>query len=119
MKAVHFGAQSILTGNADVVIAGGMESKSLVPHYLYVRKPFPFGDPSLIDGIRFDGLTDSFNKLLMGNCMEKVNKELKIGRKEQDDWAIQSYERAIAANKSRVMEKELVQIVSEGKKGQT
>lgn len=119
MKAVHFGAQSILTGNADVVLAGGMESMSLVPHYLYVRKPFPFGDPSLIDGIRFDGLTDSFNKLLMGNCMEKVNKELKIGRKEQDDWAIQSYERAIAANKSGIMKKELVEIVSEGKKGQT
>ena len=120
MKAVHFGMQSIQTGNSEIVIAGGMESMSLVPHYLYVRKAFPFGDPSLIDGIRFDGLTDSFNRVLMGNCMEKVNKELKIGRKEQDDWAIQSYERAIAANQSGVIQKELVHIVSEtGKKGQT
>jgi len=120
MKAVHFAAQSIMTNNSEIVVAGGMESMSLVPHYLYVRKAFPFGDPSLIDGIRHDGLTDSFNKILMGNCMEKVNKDLKIGRKEQDDWAIQSYERAIAANKSGVMMKEMVQIVAEtGKKGVT
>jgi acetyl-CoA C-acetyltransferase len=120
MKAVHFAAQSILTNNAEIVVAGGMESMSLVPHYLYVRKAFPFGDPTLIDGIRHDGLTDSFNKMLMGNCMEKVNKDLKIGRKEQDDFAIQSYERALAAYKDGLMQKELVQLVAEtGKKGQT
>lgn len=119
MKSVHFAAQSIMTNNSQIVVAGGMESMSLVPHYLYVRKPFPFGDPSLVDGIRYDGLTDSFNKMLMGNCMEKVNKELKIGRKEQDDWAIRSYERAIEANKSGVYQKEMVHIeVETGKKGE-
>lgn len=118
MKAVHFGAQSIMTGNSQIVVAGGMESLSLVPHYLYVRKPIPFGDPTLIDGIRLDGLTDSFNNLIMGSCQERVNKEFKIGRKEQDEWAIRSYERAIAASKSGVLQKELVHIVSEtGKKG--
>jgi acetyl-CoA C-acetyltransferase len=109
MKAVHFGAQSIMTGNSEVVVAGGFESMSLTPHYLYVRKAFPWGDPTLVDGIRHDGLTDSFNKMIMGSCMEKVNKDLQIGRKEQDDWAIQSYERAIAANKNGLMKKEIVE----------
>ncbi len=119
MKSVHFAAQSIMTGNSDIVVAGGFESMSLVPHYLYVRKALPWGDPTLVDGIRHDGLTDSFSKLIMGSCAEKVNRDLKIGRKEQDDWAIRSYERAIAANKEGRMQKEMVHIVAEtGKKGQ-
>jgi len=120
MKAVHFATQSILTDDRKIVVAGGMESMSLVPHYLYIRKAVPWGEPHLTDGIMFDGLTCSFNSILMGNCAEKTHKELKITRKEQDDWCIQSYERVIAAYKAQLIQKELVELVAEtGKKGQT
>jgi len=120
MKAVHFAAQSIITESSKIAIAGGMESMSLVPHYIYIRKAVPWGEPHLTDGIMFDGLTDSFNSVLMGNCAEKTHKELKITRKEQDDWCIQSYERVIAAYKAQLIQKELVELVAEtGKKGQT
>lgn len=118
MKAVHFGAQSVREGNSKIVIAGGMENMSLVPHYLYMRKAFPWGEPSLTDGIMFDGLTDSFRHILMGSCGEKTNKDLNISRKEQDEWAMQSYERAIAVNKAGLIQKEIVHIITEPKKGQ-
>lgn len=120
MKAVHFAAQSIMTDSTKLIVAGGMESMSLVPHYLYIRKAVPWGEPHLTDGIMFDGLTCSFNSILMGNCAEKTHKELKISRKEQDDWCIQSYERVIAGYKANLIQKELVELVADtGKKGQT
>jgi acetyl-CoA C-acetyltransferase len=118
MKSVDFAYQSILTGNSKIVVAGGFESMSLVPHYLYMRKAFPWGPASMTDGIMYDGLTDSFGKLLMGNCAEKTHREYKISRQEQDDYCIQSYERAIEANKKGLFKKEIVEIVSEDKKGQ-
>jgi acetyl-CoA C-acetyltransferase len=118
MKSVDFAYQSILTGNSKIVVAGGFESMSLVPHYLYMRKAFPWGQASMIDGIMYDGLTDSFRGILMGNCAEKTNKDLKITRQEQDDYCMSSYERAIEANKKGLFKKEIVEIVSEGKKGQ-
>lgn len=119
LKAVHFAAQSIQTGNSKIVVAGGFESMSLVPHYLYIRKAFPWGEPQMVDGIMFDGLTDSFNKMLMGNCAEKTVKELNITRKEQDDFTISSYEKVIAANKSGLFAKEIVPLVLQDKKGKS
>jgi acetyl-CoA C-acetyltransferase len=118
MKSVDFAYQSILTGNSKIIVAGGFESMSLVPHYVYMRKAFPWGDANMTDGIMYDGLTDSFKKVLMGNCAEKTNKDLKITRQEQDDWCMQSYERSIESNKKGLFKKEIVEIVSEGKKGQ-
>lgn len=116
MKSVHFASQSLLTDNSKIVVAGGFESMSLVPHYLYIRKAFPWGEPHMVDGIMFDGLTDSFSKQLMGNCAEKTMKELKITREEQDAFTIASYERALAAMKAGDLKKEIVEIVIEGKK---
>lgn len=110
MKAVHYAAQSIQTGNSKIVIAGGFESMSNVPHYLYTRRPTVWGEVALKDGIIRDGLFDSFNEILMGSCAEKTNRDYKLTRKEQDDWAMQSYERAIAANKAGHFLKELVEI---------
>ena len=117
VKSVDFAYQSILTGNSKVVVAGGFESMSLVPHYLYIRKAYPWGTANMIDGIMFDGLTDSVHKNLMGNCAEKTNRDLKITRKEQDDYCMMSYERAIEASKKGLFKKEIVEIISEGKKG--
>jgi len=116
LKSVHFAAQSIQTGNSNIVVAGGFESMSLVPHYLYIRKPFPWGEAAMVDGIQFDGLTDSFNRMLMGNCAEKTNKELNISRQEQDEYCIQSYEKAIAAAKSGLLAKEIIPLVIQDKK---
>jgi acetyl-CoA C-acetyltransferase len=118
MKSVDFAYQSILTGNSKIVVAGGFESMSLVPHYLYMRKALPFGEASLIDGVMYDGLTDSFKKYLMGHCAEKTNRDLKITRQEQDEYCFSSYERSIEANKKGLFKKEIVEIISEGKKGQ-
>jgi acetyl-CoA C-acetyltransferase len=118
MKAVHFAAQSIQTGNSKIIVAGGMESMSLVPHYIYMRKAFPWGDPTLSDGIMHDGLLDFKHRILMGNCAEKTNKEYKLSRKEQDDWCIQSYERTLEAYKKGLIQKEIVNVVTEVKKGQ-
>jgi acetyl-CoA C-acetyltransferase len=120
MKAVDFAYQSIKTGNSNIVVAGGFESMSLVPHYLYIRKPYPWGTANMIDGIQFDGLTDSVHKNLMGNCTEKTMRELKITRQEQDEYTFSSYERAIEAFKKGLFKKEIVEIITEGrKKGET
>ncbi len=120
MKSIHFAAQSIMTGNSDIVVAGGMESMSLVPHYIYVRLPMVWGEQMLMDGIKFDGLTDSFSNSLMGSCMEKVNKELNITREEQDDYCMRSYELAIEATKAGLMTKEIIPFeMVDKKKGNT
>jgi len=117
MKAVHFAAQSIQTGNSNIVVAGGMESMSLVPHYLYIRKAMTWGEPQMVDGIMFDGLTDSFSKKIMGSCSEKTVKELNISRQEQDDYTIMCYEKAIAAGKAGHFAKEIVPLITKDKKG--
>ena len=116
LKSVHFAAQSIQTGNSKIVVAGGFESMSLVPHYLYIRKPFPWGEATMVDGIQFDGLTDSFNGMLMGNCAEKTIKDLNISRQEQDEFCIASYEKAIAASKSGLFAKEIIPLIIQDKK---
>lgn len=116
MKAVHFAAQSIQTGNSKIVVAGGFESMSLVPHYLYIRKPFPWGEATMVDGIQFDGLTDSFNRMLMGNCAEKTIKDLGLTRQEQDAFCIASYEKANAASKAGLFAKEIIPLIVQDKK---
>ena len=94
MKSVMLAAQSIMTGNADVVAAGGMENMSMVPHYYNARKGKKLGDISLVDGLVKDGLTDVYNKVHMGNCADQCADKYKISREEQDEFAIESYNRA-------------------------
>lgn len=98
MKSLSMAAQSIALGDADCVIAGGMENMSKVPHYLpNSRKGFKLGDVKLVDGMVLDGLTDVYNAQHMGNCAELCASEHKITREEQDAFAIESYNRAASA----------------------
>lgn len=94
MKTVMLGASQIRLGDKDIVIAGGMESMSKAPHYMYLRKPTGYGPAGCIDSIQFDGLTDVYNQIMMGSCVEKNCSEMSITREAQDEFAIMSYNRA-------------------------
>ena len=80
MKAVIFGSQAIALGDRSIVVAGGMENMSKLPHYVYLRKGTGYGHTQLTDSIQFDGLTDVYNNMLMGSCTEKVCSEMGITR---------------------------------------
>lgn len=116
-KAVVLAAQSIMLGQHEVVIGGGMESMSNAPFYL-TRGSTTYGGVNLKDAILQDGLTDAFNKLHMGECTEVVAKQMNITRKDQDDYAICSYKRSIAAASSGLLAKEIVPVTVPGKRGQ-
>ena len=98
MKAIMKGAQSILLGDADIVVAGGMESMSNVPFYApSMRWGNKYGNTTMIDGLAKDGLTDVYNDYAMGNAAELCARECNISREEQDAFAIESYKRSQAA----------------------
>ena len=88
MKSVMLAAQSIALGDRNVMLAGGMEAMSKIPHYMYLRKPQVYGQGQAIDAIQFDGLTDVYNNMLMGSCVEKINSEMGITREAQDEYSI-------------------------------
>ena len=95
MKSIMLAAQTIKSGDNDIVIAGGMENMSSVPHYFDKgRIGQKLGDMKLVDGMVKDGLTDVYNKVHMGNCAEICAKEMNISRNEQDNYAIESYNRS-------------------------
>ena len=97
MKSIALGAQSIITGDNDCVIVGGMENMSSVPHYMNARVSTKLGDVKMVDGMVKDGLTDVYNRVHMGVCAEKCATEKNISREEQDAFAIESYNRSSAA----------------------
>ena len=97
MKSIALGAQAIAAGDAEVVVAGGMENMSMVPHYLDGRKGVKFGNIKVQDGMLLDGLTDVYNATHMGNCAELCAKEKNISREAQDAFAVESYGRATRA----------------------
>ncbi|MFT4521748.1 MAG: acetyl-CoA C-acetyltransferase [Bacteroidia bacterium] len=98
MKSIMFGAQSIMLGHADCVVAGGMENMSLVPHYLMnSRKGYKYGDFTAIDGLAFDGLTDVYNNYMMGHAADNTAREMNISREAQDEFAIGSYKKSADA----------------------
>ena len=98
MKAIMMAAQSIKSGDNDIVIAGGMENMSCVPYYMdKARNGYRLGDGILIDGLVKDGLTDVYNKVHMGVCAEKCADEMSFSREEQDEFALTSYDRSAAA----------------------
>lgn len=98
MKSIMLAAQSIMCGDNDVVVAGGMENMSAVPHYLgNGRNGQKLGDMKLIDGLVKDGLTDVYNKVHMGNCAEVCASEMNFSREQQDAFAVESYNRSAAA----------------------
>jgi acetyl-CoA C-acetyltransferase len=97
MKSISLAAQSIITGDNDIVVAGGMENMSMVPHYMQARNGQKLGDIKLQDGMVLDGLTDVYNDYHMGNAAELCAKEYNISREDQDEFAITSYKRAADA----------------------
>ena len=118
MKAVMFGAQSIMLGQNDVVVAGGMESMSNIPYYLLkARYGYRYGNGELIDGLQFDGLTDVYNHCAMGVCADNTAKEMKITREDQDNYAINSYKRSAESWKSGKFRDEVVPVEVKDRKG--
>ena len=97
MKAVMQAAQSIALGDTSVMVAGGMESMSLIPHYIQMRTGNKFGPSEMIDGMQRDGLVDVYDQNAMGVCGDACAEKHDISREEQDAFAIQSYERSAAA----------------------
>ncbi|MBS1779810.1 MAG: acetyl-CoA C-acyltransferase [Bacteroidetes bacterium] len=119
MKAVMQGAQSIMLGDADVVVAGGMESMSNVPFYNEnLRWGSKYGNVTLIDGLAKDGLTDVYHNYAMGNAAELCAKECNIGRADQDAFAIESYKRSQAAWNEGKFDNEIVTVEIPSKKGE-
>ncbi len=117
MKAIMMGSQAILAGDAEIVVAGGMENMSLIPHYVNLRNGVKFGPTSLIDGMQKDGLTDAYDNNAMGVCADLCASEYKITREEQDNYAIQSYERSLNASNSGKFENEIVPVAVPQRKG--
>jgi acetyl-CoA C-acetyltransferase len=97
MKTVMQAAQAIALGDAHVIVAGGMENMSLIPHYLHARTGTKFGPTSLVDGMQRDGLVDVYDGNAMGVCADACATEYKFSREDQDAFAIQSYQRSEAA----------------------
>ena len=118
MKAVMFGAQSIMLGHNDVVLAGGMESMSNIPYYLMkARTGYKYGHGELLDGLQHDGLTDIYNHCAMGVCADNTAKEMNISRKDQDEYAIASYKRSAASWSSGKFKDEIVPVEITDRKG--
>ena len=117
MKAIMFGAQSILCGDNHIVVAGGMESMSQTPHYLNGRNGTKFGNMTVVDGISLDGLLDVYSNVPMGTCAELCAKEHGITREDQDNFAITSYQRATEAWDSGKFNEEVVPVSIPQRKG--
>lgn len=117
LKAVCLGAQSILSGESDIIVAGGMESMSGAPHILHMRSGLKMGDASLQDSMLCDGLLDAFHNGHMGITAENVAKQWNVTREEQDQFALQSQNRAETAQKKGYFDKEIVPISVPSRKG--
>jgi len=120
MKAIAQGAQSILLGDSDIVVAGGMENMSAVPFYVEnLRWGNKYGDTALIDGLAKDGLTDCYHGYAMGCAADLTATEHKISREEQDAFAIESYTRSQNAWKAGKFKDETVAVDIPARKGET
>lgn len=119
MKSVALAAQSIMLGDSDVVVAGGMENMSMVPFYSEAtRWGAKYGNSTLVDGLAKDGLVDVYGNYPMGNCAEICASEYKFTREEQDAFAIQSYKRSAAAWAAGKFSEEIVPVTVKTKKGE-
>ena len=119
MKSVMLAAQSIKAGDNDIVIAGGMENMSSVPHYFAKgRNGQKLGDMKLIDGLVKDGLTDVYNKVHMGNCAEICAKDMNFTREQQDEFAIESYNRSAKSWEDGKFADEIVPVVVPQRRGE-
>lgn len=117
MKAVMMGAQAIISGDAEIIVAGGMENMSLIPHYVHLRNGYKFGPASMVDGMQKDGLTDAYDNNAMGVCADLCATEYNISREDQDKFAIQSYERSAKAWEAGKFDNEVVPVAVPQRKG--
>lgn len=118
MKAVMIAAQAIQSGDAETVIAGGMENMSLIPHYTHLRNGTKFGPTTLIDGMQKDGLMDAYDNQAMGVYADLCATEYKISREEQDNYAIESYNRSAKAWEAGKFDNEIVPVTVPQKRGE-
>ncbi len=118
MKAISLATQAIKCGDADVVVAGGMENMSSVPHYYSARNAVKLGDVKITDGMVKDGLTDVYNQVHMGVCADQCADEHHISRKDQDDFAIESYQRAAKAWTAGNFKEEIVPVPVPQRRGE-
>ncbi len=120
MKTIAQAAQTILLGDADIVIAGGMESMSNVPFYnTHQRWGNKYGDTTILDGLAKDGLVDVYDKVAMGNFADLCAKEHTISREDQDAFATESYQKSQAATEKGLFKEEIVSITIPQKKGES
>ena len=118
LQAVVLGAKTVALGDAELVVAGGMESMSNVPYYLdKARGGYRMGDGKLVDGMIFDGLWDPYNNVHMGSCGDRCAAEYKFSREAQDDYAKESFRRALAAQKEGMFAAEIEPVPVPQKKG--
>jgi acetyl-CoA acetyltransferase family protein len=117
MKAVMLGAQAIQCGDAEIVVAGGMENMSLIPHYMHLRNGTKFGPSTMMDGLQKDGLTDAYDNNAMGISADLCATEYNITREDQDTFAIQSYERSAKAWSAGKFDNEIVPVPVPQRKG--
>lgn len=118
MKAVMQAAQSIALGDAEIIVAGGMENMSLIPHYLHARTGTKFGSTTLIDGLQKDGLVDAYNQKAMGVCADACASKYEFTRDDQDAYAIQSYNRSAAAWEAGKFDNEVVPVEVPQRRGE-
>ncbi|MGB5665936.1 MAG: acetyl-CoA C-acyltransferase [Maribacter sp.] len=118
MKAVMQAAQAIALGDISIAVAGGMENMSLIPHYLYMRTGLKFGPSTLVDGMQKDGLVDVYDQNAMGVCADACAVEHNFSREDQDNFAIQSYQRSANAWKKGNFTNEVIPIEVPQRRGE-
>lgn len=118
MKAVMQGAQAIALGDADIVVAGGMENMSLIPHYVHMRTGTKFGPSTLIDGMQKDGLVDAYDQNAMGVCADACATKYEFSREDQDAYAIQSYKRSSEAWENGKFDNEVIPVAVPQRRGE-
>ena len=118
MKSIMLGAQTIALGDADIVVAGGMENMSSIPHYYHARTATKFGPAKMEDGMQKDGLVDVYDGVAMGVCADACATEYEFSREDQDNYAIQSYTRSAEAWKAGKYDNEIVPVEIPQRRGE-
>lgn len=118
MKTIMQATQSIALGDASIIVAGGMENMSLIPHYVQMRTGTKFGSTTMVDGMQKDGLVDVYNEQAMGVCADACAEKYEFSREDQDNYAIQSYQRSAAAWKNDSFKNEIIPVSVPQRRGE-